>query len=79
MSLQESMSACIVYEAYKEERCTVSQNKSIAPSKIDILMDTFLDNRHLPAGCSTLTPSNVTSECITPDSTTELTNVCSTK
>ena len=41
MSLQESMSACIVYEAYKEEGCTVSQNKSIAPSKIDILMDTF--------------------------------------
>ena len=41
MSLQESMNACIVYEAYKEEECTVSQNKSIAPSKIDILMDTF--------------------------------------
>ena len=63
------------YEAYKEEGSTVSQHRSIAPSKISIYI---LDNRHLPVGCSTLTPSNVTSKPITPDPTTQLTKVSST-
>ena len=39
-----------VSEAYKEKESTVSQNRSVAPSKI---------NRHLPVECSTLTLSDV--------------------
>ena len=62
------------YEGYKEEGSTVSQNRSIAPSKIGIYI---FDNRHLPVGCSTLTPSDVTSEPITSDPTTQLTKVFS--
>ena len=37
----------------------------------------ILDNRPLPVGCSTLTQSDVTSEPIAPDPTTQLTKVSS--